>query len=108
MQRGLPLVVAPIHQLGIRGDLPLRLLVHLLLHAARPRRIRPVPALFRLHGYHVAFILPYHRHHRLPRLLVVRVDDLWRGQGRLESRQASVVIGSTDYGRHTVCMAAEC
>eukprot|EP00966_Prymnesium_polylepis_P191318 4433731-Prymnesium_polylepis.1 len=85
VQRGLPLVVALLPQLGLGGALLARLLVRLLLHAARHGRLRAVHGLLRLHVHRLAALQRHHRHHRFPRLLVVCAQDIRGCQGGLES-----------------------
>mmetsp|Transcript_42460 Transcript_42460/g.105740 ORF Transcript_42460/g.105740 Transcript_42460/m.105740 type:complete len:342 (+) Transcript_42460:1207-2232(+) len=85
LRRGLPLVVALLPQLGLGGALLARLLVRLLLHAARHGRLRAVHGLLRLHVHRLAALQRHHRHHRFPRLLVVCAQDIRGCQGGLES-----------------------
>merc|ERR1711907_373238 len=57
VQRGLQLVVARFPQFGRRWAVPHRVLVRLLLHAARDGRLRPRPPLLHLHDARISALL---------------------------------------------------
>mmetsp|Transcript_41510 Transcript_41510/g.99763 ORF Transcript_41510/g.99763 Transcript_41510/m.99763 type:complete len:217 (+) Transcript_41510:1315-1965(+) len=90
VQRGLRVVVALLPHGGLVGPLPLRLLDHVLLHAARHHRLRAHAHLLHLHVRLRHALLRHHGHHRLLLVLLVRVDHLRRDQGGLAPRRARI------------------
>ena len=71
---------------GAAGVIPLRLRVRLLLHAIGHGWLRPVPRVFWIHADRVAPLCADDGDGRLLRLVVVCVEDLRGGEGRLSER----------------------
>lgn len=83
VRRGLPLVVARLPQLGLHRRVPLHLLLPLLRHQAEHRRRRVYFPILRVYVHHGLLVLPTYGNNWVHGVLLVREEDIQRGQGRL-------------------------